>query len=60
VKSAAQVTKWGGTPSAFDPCYHRACDTYPSNVSDTFLDRSGDAAAHALWALATGTQPAGE
>jgi aminopeptidase S len=55
VKTAAQVTKWGGTQTAFDPCYHRACDTYPSNISTTVLNRSGDAAAHALWTLATGT-----
>ena len=52
VKTAAQVAKWGGTQSAHDPCYHRACDTFPSNVSDTVLNRSGDAAAHALWTLA--------
>ncbi|GAB3520561.1 hypothetical protein GCM10027575_48400 [Phytohabitans suffuscus] len=58
VKTAAQVTKWGGTQSAFDPCYHRACDTYPSNISDTVLDRAGDAAAYALWTLATGSPPA--
>jgi aminopeptidase S len=57
IKTAAQVAKWGGTQSAFDPCYHRACDTYPSNVSDTVLNRAGDAAAHALWTLATGTPP---
>jgi aminopeptidase S len=55
VKTAAQVTKWGGTQTAFDPCYHRACDTYPSNVSDLVLDRAGDAAAYALWTLAVGT-----
>ena len=42
-KTAAQVAKWGGTQSAFDPCYHRVCDTNPSNISDTVLDRSGDA-----------------
>jgi aminopeptidase S len=54
VKTAAQVAKWGGTQSAFDPCYHRACDTNPSNISDTVLDRSGDAAAYALWTLAVG------
>ncbi|MGN9911750.1 M20/M25/M40 family metallo-hydrolase [Phytohabitans sp. LJ34] len=58
VKTAAQVAKWGGTQSAFDPCYHRACDTYPSNISDTVLDRAGDAAAYALWTLATGAAPA--
>jgi aminopeptidase S len=55
VKTAAQVTKWGGTQSAFDPCYHRACDTYPGNLSDTVLDRAGDASTYALWTLATGT-----
>jgi aminopeptidase S len=55
VKTAAQVAKWGGTQSAFDPCYHRSCDTFPSNVSDTVINRAGDAAAHALWTLATGT-----
>jgi aminopeptidase S len=55
VKTSAQVAKWGGTQSAFDPCYHRSCDTFPSNISDTVLNRAGDAAAHALWTLATGT-----
>lgn len=55
VKTAAQVAKWGGSQSAFDPCYHRACDTYPANISGTVLDRAGDAAASALWTLATGS-----
>lgn len=54
VKTATQVAKWGGTTTAFDPCYHRACDTYPNNVSDTVVNRTGDAAAYALWTLATG------
>ncbi|WP_117215483.1 M28 family metallopeptidase [Allorhizocola rhizosphaerae] len=58
VKTAAQVAKWGGTQSAFDPCYHRSCDTFPSNISDTVLNRAADAAAYALWTLAVGT-PAG-
>ena len=54
-KTAAQATKWGGTSGqAFDPCYHRACDTYPSNVSTTILDRAADASAYALWTLAVG------
>jgi hypothetical protein len=58
-KTSAQVAKWGGTAgAAYDPCYHRACDTFPSNVSTTVLDRAGDAAAHALWTLAVNT-PAG-
>jgi hypothetical protein len=55
VKTTAQVAKWGGTQSAFDPCYHRACDIFPANVSDTVLDHAGDAAAHTLWTLTTGS-----
>ncbi|MGH8828754.1 MAG: M28 family peptidase, partial [Jiangellaceae bacterium] len=55
-KTAAQAAKWGGTAGGdYDPCYHAACDTYPSNINDTILNRAGDAAAHALWTLATGT-----
>ncbi|MBA3488283.1 MAG: M28 family peptidase [Longispora sp.] len=54
-KTSAQVAKWGGTASSFDPCYHRACDSYPSNISLKVLDRSGDAAAYALWNLALGS-----
>ena len=58
-KTSAQVAKWGGTTGDYDPCYHASCDTYPSNISDTILNRSGDAAAHALWTLAVGT-PVGD
>ena len=50
-KTAAQVRLWGGTAAAFDPCYHRACDTL-SNVNDTALDRNSDAIAYAVWTLA--------
>ncbi|NUT31944.1 MAG: M20/M25/M40 family metallo-hydrolase, partial [Hamadaea sp.] len=57
-KTSAQVTKWGGTTGDYDPCYHASCDTYPSNINDTILNRAGDAAAHALWTYAVGT-PAG-
>ncbi|MBB5872928.1 aminopeptidase S [Allocatelliglobosispora scoriae] len=57
-KTSAQVTKWGGTTGDYDPCYHASCDTNPSNINDTVLNRAGDAAAHALWTLAVGT-PAG-
>jgi aminopeptidase S len=56
-KTSAQVAKWGGTVGDYDPCYHRACDSYPSNINTTILNRAGDAAAHALWTLATGTAP---
>jgi aminopeptidase S len=54
-KTSAQVSKWGGTTGDYDPCYHQACDRFPANISDTVLNRSGDAAAHALWTLAVGT-----
>ncbi len=53
-KTAAQVQLWGGTTGAFDPCYHRACDTV-ANVNDTALDRNSDAIAYAVWTLAQGT-----
>ncbi|GKQ35101.1 M28 family metallopeptidase [Streptomyces sp. A012304] len=50
-KTAAQVTKWGGTAGqAFDRCYHSSCDTV-SNVNDTALDRNADALAYAVWNL---------
>jgi aminopeptidase S len=55
-KTAAQVTLWGGTTGAFDPCYHAACDTI-SNINDTALDRNSDAIASAVWALADATEP---
>nr|WP_202885919.1 M20/M25/M40 family metallo-hydrolase [Kribbella sandramycini] len=59
-KTSAQAQKWGGTAgSAYDPCYHAACDKYPSNVSATVLDRSADAAAYGLWKLAVGEPPTG-
>ncbi|MFH9860629.1 M28 family metallopeptidase [Streptomyces sp. NPDC017202] len=50
-KTAAQVTKWGGTAGqAFDRCYHSSCDT-TANVNDTALDRNADALAYAVWTL---------
>ncbi|MCO1594367.1 M28 family peptidase [Micromonospora sp. RHAY321] len=53
-KTSAQAAKWGGTAnSAYDPCYHRACDT-TANVSATVLNRSADGVAYALWQLAVG------
>lgn len=57
-KTSAQVTKWGGTAGqAFDSCYHQSCDSYPSNISTTALDRSADATAWALWKAAVGDTP---
>ncbi|MFI5491151.1 M28 family peptidase [Actinoplanes sp. NPDC051859] len=60
-KTSAQVQLWGGTTGAFDPCYHRACDTI-TNVNDTALDRNSDAIAYAVWKLAddSGTPPPGD
>jgi len=54
-KTSTQVAKWGGNTGDYDPCYHQSCDRFPANVSDTVLNRAGDAAAHALWTLAVGT-----
>ncbi len=57
-KTSAQAAKWGGTAGqAFDSCYHRACDSYPSNVNTTALDRAADAIAWAAWKVAVGTDP---
>ncbi|MFD3662276.1 M28 family metallopeptidase [Streptomyces sp. NPDC058659] len=59
VKTSAQVSKWGGTATAFDRCYHSSCDN-TSNINDTALDRNSDAVAHAIWALSgTSTPPTG-
>ncbi|MDI1466415.1 M20/M25/M40 family metallo-hydrolase, partial [Catellatospora sp. KI3] len=55
-KTSAQVTKWGGTAgAAYDPCYHKACDSYPSNVNTTSLGRYANAISYAVWNLTTGT-----
>ncbi|GAA0826287.1 hypothetical protein GCM10009525_20480 [Streptosporangium amethystogenes subsp. fukuiense] len=57
IKTSAQATLWGGTSGqAFDPCYHRACDT-TTNISDTALNRNADAIAYAVWTTATATPP---
>ncbi|WP_420812855.1 M20/M25/M40 family metallo-hydrolase [Micromonospora zingiberis] len=57
VKSSAQATLWGGTAGqAFDPCYHRSCDT-TSNINDTALDRNADAIAYTVWTLAQVATP---
>ncbi|WP_113699774.1 M28 family peptidase [Nonomuraea lactucae] len=57
IKSSAQAQLWGGTAGqAFDPCYHRSCDT-TSNINDAALDRNADAIAHSVWTIATGVPP---
>ncbi|MGN9894620.1 M28 family peptidase [Micromonospora sp. L31] len=54
-KTSAQATKWGGTANAaYDPCYHRSCDT-TGNISATVLNRNADGVAYAIWQLAVGT-----
>ncbi|MDX8033296.1 proprotein convertase P-domain-containing protein [Lentzea sp. BCCO 10_0856] len=58
-KTSAQATKWGGTAGgAFDPCYHRACDT-TANISDTHLNRAVDGIAYTLWKSAVGSSTPG-
>ncbi|MFD6326779.1 M28 family metallopeptidase [Streptomyces sp. NPDC058442] len=48
-KTSAQAAKWGGTAgSAYDPCYHRSCDTL-TNVNTTGLNHAADGIAHTLW-----------
>ncbi len=48
IKTAAEAALWGGTAgSAYDPCYHQACDTY-ANVNLTALDVNSDAIADAV------------
>lgn len=59
-KTSAQAAKWGGTAGgAFDPCYHRACDT-TANISDTHLNRAVDGIAYTLWKSAVGGAPAAD
>lgn len=60
-KTSAQVTKWGGTAGqAYDSCYHKACDSYPSNINSTSLGRWANAEEYALWTLTTGTSTAND
>lgn len=54
-KTPAEAAIYGGTAGlAYDPCYHRACDT-AANVSESALDQLGDAAAHSVITLAQST-----
>ncbi|GAB3811246.1 M28 family peptidase [Kribbella italica] len=49
IKTSAQAAKWGGTAGqAYDPCYHRSCDTI-NNLNLTSLDRQSDAIGHMVW-----------
>ena len=54
-KTAAEAALFGGTAGApFDPCYHRACDTF-DNVSLEALDLNADAVAYAVLQYAMST-----
>jgi Zn-dependent M28 family amino/carboxypeptidase len=56
VKTAAQAATYGGTAgTAYDPCYHAACDTFANN-SNTALDQMSDAVAHAVITYAQNTE----
>lgn len=56
IKTQDQVDLWGGTAgSAYDPCYHQACDTL-GNVDRVALDRNLDAAAWATGIYAYSTE----
>jgi Zn-dependent M28 family amino/carboxypeptidase len=55
LKTAAEAATYGGTAgSAYDSCYHLACDGL-SNISNLALDQLGDAAAHAVLTFAMTT-----
>jgi Zn-dependent M28 family amino/carboxypeptidase len=55
IKSEAQAAKWGGTAgTAYDPCYHQACDDL-GNVDRVALDRNLDAMAWAVGVYAYST-----
>jgi aminopeptidase S len=48
-KTSAQASKWGGTAnSAYDSCYHQACDT-TGNINATLLNRAADGVAATIW-----------
>ncbi len=55
IKTAEEAAIWGGTAgTAYDPCYHQACDTYANN-SDAALDTNSDAIAFSVLQYAMNT-----
>jgi Zn-dependent M28 family amino/carboxypeptidase len=59
-KTADEVPFWGGTVNAglsgqYDPCYHIACDSYPSNINNKVLEIMSDAVAHSTLTFAQTT-----
>jgi Zn-dependent M28 family amino/carboxypeptidase len=56
IKTAEQQAIWGGTAGQqFDPCYHKACDTYANN-NDHALEVNSDAVAFAVLTFAYSTE----
>ena len=53
--TAAKAAVYGGTAgTAYDPCYHQACDTI-DNLSNVALDQMSDAIAHSTLTFAETT-----
>ncbi|MGA8513436.1 MAG: M28 family metallopeptidase [Burkholderiaceae bacterium] len=56
IKTAAEAALWGGTAgTAYDPCYHQACDNF-ANINLTTLDVNADAVAYATLQFAMTTE----
>ena len=56
IKTPEQAAVYGGTAGiAYDPCYHKSCDTI-ANVSVTAIDQMADAAAFAVITFAQNTE----
>ncbi len=56
VKTAAEAEVWGGIAgTAYDPCYHQACDVF-GNVNLFALDVNSDAVAYATLQFAMTTE----
>jgi Zn-dependent M28 family amino/carboxypeptidase len=52
IKTEAEAAIYGGSVgTAYDPCYHQACDTF-ANISFEALDQMSDAAAHSVLTFA--------
>jgi aminopeptidase Y len=48
IKTVEEAASWGGSAgTAYDPCYHQACDTFANN-NNVALDTNSDAIAHAV------------
>ena len=56
LKTAAEAELWGGIAgTAYDPCYHQACDNY-GNINLFALDVNSDAVAYATLQFAMTTE----